>query len=184
MRTHKCTLSTLTLTAAMVFGVAAMAADLPKQGTDSFTNVWVATSLNLIQQGNRTFGSYEIDGVARNDAGAPMFDLFGQRCIGFGEFLENNPEHDVGTCTFTDRVGDHIFASYSSGKSNSKDGERGTYEVIGGTGKFAGITGSGEFFNPMLPIKADDKALRGSSIPSFRLSKMLSRTRWRLIRLC
>jgi len=34
--------------------------------------------------------------------------------------------------------------------------------VIGGTGKFSGITGSGEYYNPNLPIKADDKALRGA----------------------
>ena len=34
--------------------------------------------------------------------------------------------------------------------------------MIGGTGKFSGITGSGEYYNPNLPIKADDKALRGA----------------------
>jgi hypothetical protein len=161
MQSHTCKLSAFTLSTAMAFGAAALAADLPKQGTDSFTAVWVATSLNLIQQGNRTFASYEIDGVTRNDAGAPMFDSFGQRCIGFAELLDNEPQHGLGTCTFTDRVGDHIFGRYSSGKGNSKDGEHGTYELIGGSGKFAGITGSGEYFNPMLPIKADDKALRG-----------------------
>jgi hypothetical protein len=42
-----------------------------------------------------------------------------------------------------------------------KGGEHGTYELVGGTGKFAGITGSGEFFNAGLTIKADDKAMRG-----------------------
>ena len=34
---------------------------------------------------------------------------------------------------------------------------RGTYEVAGGTGKFTGITGSGEAFSSRAPIRADDK---------------------------
>ncbi len=90
-----------------------------------------------------------------------MFDSFGQRCVGIAELLGNELQSALGACTFTDRVGDHIFGRYHSDKVNSKDGEHGTYELIGGSGKFAGITGSGEYLNPLLPIKADDKALRG-----------------------
>jgi hypothetical protein len=38
----------------------------------------------------------------------------------------------------------------------------GTYEIAGGTDKFVGITGSGEYFvNPGPPIKSDDKWNRG-----------------------
>ena len=56
--------NSMVLCAAALFGSSAMASDLPKQGTDSFTNVWVSTS-NAIEHGNRTFVSYELDGVAR-----------------------------------------------------------------------------------------------------------------------
>jgi hypothetical protein len=71
----------IVLYAAVMIASTTIDGELPKQGTDSFTNVWVGTS-NTIQQGNRTFFSYEIDGVARNDSGNPMFDRFGQRCLG------------------------------------------------------------------------------------------------------
>lgn len=153
--------NSMVLCAAVLFGSSALASDLPKQGTDSFTNVWVATS-NAIQQGNRTFLSYELHGVARNDAGGPMFERFGQRCLGWLEIVANEGRDDRGTCTFTDRDGDNIFTTYS-GKGDAKGvEERGNYEVVGGTGKFTGITGAGDFnFQPNIPIKADDKAVRG-----------------------
>jgi hypothetical protein len=153
-------LSAVTLGIGMAFGVLATAADLPKQGTDSFTNVWVVGTSNTIQQGNRTFITYEIDGVARNDSGGPMFNLFGLRCVGWVEVLGNEGPHGGGTCTYTDKDGDNIFSPYSD-KGDGKGGVHGTVELAGGTGKFAGITGSGEYFNPNLPIKADDKTLRG-----------------------
>jgi hypothetical protein len=149
----------LTLALSALLPLAVHAAGLPREGNDSFTNVWVATSLNTMQQGNRTFATYEIDGVARNDNGGPMFNSFGQRCLGLAEVMGNDVRGQ-GTCTYTDKDGDHIFMPYSA-KGDGKGGERGTYEVVGGTGKFSGITGSGEYFNPHSPIKADDKALRG-----------------------
>jgi hypothetical protein len=34
-----------------------------------------------VQQGAQTFETYEVDDVARNDAGGPMFNLFGVRCL-------------------------------------------------------------------------------------------------------
>jgi hypothetical protein len=46
---------------------------MPKEGSDNFMNVWTMTLSNSIQQGAQSFTTYEIDGVARNDAGSPMF---------------------------------------------------------------------------------------------------------------
>jgi hypothetical protein len=90
-----------------------------------------------------------------------MFNLFGMRCIGLVHVLSQGTWNDQGTCTYTDKDGDNIFAPFK-GNSDGKGGERGTYEVIGGTGKFARITGSGEYYQPNHPIKADDKAIRGA----------------------
>jgi hypothetical protein len=143
----------LTIAVASLLTLSVQAADMPKEGTDNFTNVWTTTVSNTIQQGTHSFTTYEIDGVARNDAGGPMFNLFGLRCVGMG----SGPGSELGTCTYTDKDGDNIFMPYT-GKSG-----RGTYEVAGGTGKFAGITGNGEWWNvnPAPPIKSDDKRGRG-----------------------
>ena len=89
-----------------------------------------------------------------------MFEQFGQRCLGWLEIVANESRDDRGTCTFTDKDGDNIFTTYT-GKGDARV-ERGNYEVVGGTGKFTGITGAGDFnFQPNNPIKADDKAGRG-----------------------
>jgi hypothetical protein len=133
------------------------AAEMPKEGADSFTNAFIATFLGTIQQGSQSFTVYEINGVARNDAGAPMFNMFGQRCVGMQDGL-GGKYSDRGTCTYTDPDRDNIFMPY---RAQAEAGlYRGTYEVAGGTGKFAGITGSGALCSTRTPIKADDKWIR------------------------
>src|SRR5690242_6363655 len=92
---------TIAVSALLPFSV--HAADVPKEGSANFTAFWVATSVNAIQQGNRSFVTYELEGVTHNDAGAPMFDSFGQRCVGLVEMIDNKPQDDLGTCTYTDR---------------------------------------------------------------------------------
>jgi len=70
----------------------------------------------------------------------------------------SNPDEFTGhgTCTYTDTDGDNIFMPYSA-----KGGRRGTYEVAAGTGKFAGITGTGEWWRlDAAPIRSDDKRAR------------------------
>jgi hypothetical protein len=140
----------LTLVAASLLPLSVQAADIPKEGSVNFTNVFVMTSVNTIQQGTQPFDTYEVDGVAHNDAGGAMFNFFGVRCIGMDEGPTTR-----GTCTYTDTDGDNIFAPYSGMPRH------GTFELTGGTGKFAGITGSGEWtrISPA-PIKSDDKRFR------------------------
>ena len=49
--------------------LSAQAADMPKQGTDSYTTVYVTTSSNTIKIGDRTITNYDSSGVSRNDNG-------------------------------------------------------------------------------------------------------------------
>ena len=55
MQPRPCILSAFALSTAMAFGVLATAADLPKQGTDRFTNNWVITQMNSIKAGDRLY---------------------------------------------------------------------------------------------------------------------------------
>ena len=144
----------LSMVAAALLPLSVQAAEMPREGTASFTNAFITTLSGTIQQGSHSFTVYEINGVARNDADGPMFNMFGQRCVGMWDGVGSNYS-DRGTCTYTDKDGDHIFMPY---RSQAEQGVyRGTYEVAGGTGKFTGITGSGELFANPAPIKADDK---------------------------
>jgi hypothetical protein len=144
------------LAVASLLPIAVQAADLPKEATDSFSNIWVSTISNSMQQGANPFLTYELNGITQNDAGGPMFNLLGLRCVGMGDGRGGGEFTDRGTCTYTDKDGDHIFAPYTS------KGWRGTYEVVGGTGKFVGITGAGEYIiNNPGQIKSDDKRNRG-----------------------
>jgi hypothetical protein len=146
----------LALVAASLLPLSVQAADMPKAGSDNFTTVLVVTLANTIQQGTQSFVTYEVDGVARNDAGGPMFNFFGVRCIALEEGPDPSKFTGHGTCTFTDADGDNIFTPY-----NSTGGRGGTFEVAGGTGKFAGITGNGEWRRiDLAPIKSDDKRAR------------------------
>ena len=147
----------LSMVAAALLPLSVQAAEMPREGTASFTNAFITTLSGTIQQGSHSFTVYEINGVARNDAGGPMFNMFGQRCVGMWDGVGSNYS-DRGTCTYTDKDGDHIFMPY---RAQAEQGVyRGTYEVAGGTGKFTGITGSGELFANNAPIKADDKWTR------------------------
>jgi hypothetical protein len=144
-----------TLAAVSLMPLSVNAAEMPKEGNDVFTAVWVATS-STIQQGNHSVTTYELTGVARNDRGGPMFNLFGQHCVGIVDSVGSD-RRDEGTCTYTDKDGDQIFQPYAG---KTVDGH-GTAELAGGTGKFAGITGTIDWFDSP-PIKADDKAFRGA----------------------
>ena len=145
----------LTLAGALLLPLSVQAADIPKEGAVNFTFAWVVVSSTNIQQGTPSFDTYDLVGVTRNDAGGPMFDFFGARCVGADEVSGPGKSTTRGTCTWTDTDGDNIFTPYSG------TAQHGTLELAGGTGKFAGITGNGEWsrLNPA-PIKSDDKRPR------------------------
>jgi hypothetical protein len=132
------------------------AGELPKEGSANFTHTWVVTSSTTpIKVGDRTFGTYEISGVHRNDDGDVMTDM-GMRCLGTyyvagTAFLEGHA-----ACTYTDKDGDQIMTTAEEKKEGS-----GTENPVAGTGKFAGISGTGDFTTLQFPVKADDKFPRG-----------------------
>ena len=131
---------------ASLLPLAVQAADMPKSGTDSFTNTWVATSSNQIKVGDQTLLTYEITGIHRNDNRDAMITNMGMRCLGL-EVGTN--EH--GGCTYTDKDGDQILALFE------RKGETVTENLVAGTGKFTGISGTGDFKVIQFPVKADDK---------------------------
>jgi hypothetical protein len=78
------------------------------------------------------------------------------RCLGIYDDAGKARAQEHGACTFTDNDGDKIMATYER-----KTAEGGTETLVAGTGKFAGISGTGEWTVLKFPLKADDKLSRG-----------------------
>jgi hypothetical protein len=144
----------LPLTLLPLAAITVLAGETPKEGTDSFTNTWLVTTSNIMKVGDRTLGTYEVGGVHQNVQGDATTDM-GMRCLGiYDDAGKAREEH--GACTFTDNDGDKIMATY---ERKTAEGEIET--LVAGTGKFAGISGTGEWTVLKFPLKADDKLSRG-----------------------
>jgi hypothetical protein len=147
----------LTVATVALLPLSVHGADMPKEGTDSFTNIWMETSpTSPIKVGDRTLGTYEISGVHRSDNGDAMITNMGMRCLGIYEIAGTGPEREHGGCIYADKDGDQIMATFER-----KTATGGIETLVGGTGKFAGISGTGEWTVLQFPVKADDKLARG-----------------------
>jgi hypothetical protein len=131
-----------------------LAGEMPKEGTDSFTNTWLVTTSNTMKVGDRTLGTYEVGGVHQNVQGDATTDM-GMRCLGIYD-AAGQAREEHGACTFTDNDGDKIMSTYER-----KTAEGGTETLVAGTGKFVGISGTGEWTVLKFPLKSDDKLARG-----------------------
>src|SRR5271166_337807 len=75
--------------------------EMPKEGTDSFTNTWLITTSNTMKVGERTLGTYEVSGVHQNVHGEATNDM-GMRCLGIYDVAGKAREwKEHGACTFT-----------------------------------------------------------------------------------
>ncbi|HXA25835.1 MAG TPA: hypothetical protein VNW90_26440 [Acetobacteraceae bacterium] len=130
-------------------------ADIPKEGTETLTDTWVLTYISRMKIGDRFRSIYEQNGIARSDNGNPIFNNLGLRCLGTTEITAGKYSGE-GTCTYTDKDGDQIMSTYEVKTQNA-----GTGAYVSGTGKFTGISGTGEWTVTARPTSADDKVIRG-----------------------
>ena len=126
-----------TLSSAVFLMAAAQcnAADFPRQGEAEYDTYYVgATALNLETAGVAMGGVEEILGVTRNVEGQGPFHDMSVRCLyqwsQIGEAVDAG-----GSCIETDRDGDEIFTTFANG----------THTIVGGTGKYKGITGKATY---------------------------------------
>jgi hypothetical protein len=131
--------------------IVASAGEMPKEGDDSYTHTLVVTYASPMKVGERTLIVSEQTGISLNDNGRAIFNNMGTRCMSLEEII-GNARHARGGCTFTDQDGDQIMLSLD------RRGDDGSATLVAGTGKFVGISGTGEYTHRL--IKADDKFLR------------------------
>ena len=110
----------------------ALAEHMPKHRTYSTT--WTSSgSYRLIQAGEHEMSwMSEFTIVVWNNAGSGIFHDMTANCNGFGVGNKAN-----GYCSYVDADGDKMFTAWEA----LGDGE-GSSNLLGGTGKYAGIQGS------------------------------------------
>lgn len=108
-----------------------------RQGEGAVTHIFTFTDRSL-KLGDRTNIVRELVGISRNDKGDGMFHDLSMRCFGFIDIIDGKPS-SIGRCVEVDKDGDEVFSTFEN-----KAGV-GAHTLIGGTGKYKGITGQQAF---------------------------------------
>lgn len=112
---------------------------LPKEGTIAATVIF-QVMVKKVAMGEE---HVQFIAEAKNGVVAEKPDTFGDRltgqCVGSLRLIKGKIDAELGTCEFTDLTGDKFYSSYGQ----QPDGKE-RHTLIGGTGKYAGITGGME----------------------------------------
>ncbi len=120
---------------------------MPQQGTTAYMTYYTnhyLSSLNMGEMGSEWVA--ELAGMTRNIDGQEFFDNMTVRCIYYFEAVMGSRKHS-GACIQTDRDGDKVFTTF--------EGETMTHTLIGGTGKYIGISGSAAYSSKELPTHGE-----------------------------
>jgi hypothetical protein len=122
-------------------------AQMAKQGTYAGWFGW-SSSGTLYEMGkDEVHWVGEYGGATINDAGKGLWHDAGMVCQG-SQRIKNGLSTAEGTCVMTDAEGDKTWGQWScTGKFPVCDGN---YEILGGSGKYAGITGKNTFHSMAL----------------------------------
>jgi hypothetical protein len=126
----------------VAFGMEAKA-QIPKEGTTSFTTAWSGTFKILAMGQERLQMTFEHMGGSIGNTPNDLNNNASFRCIGALHAVKGEYNDGSAFCVATLPDGDQMFSTYKfAGKLGGMF--KGTYTVVGGTGKLAGIQGSGE----------------------------------------
>jgi hypothetical protein len=129
----------------MAFAVAS-AEEMEKEGASAITHGYSGTVHAFIPMTDK--GSFvtlwEMMGIMTEDDGEGPFHNLSTRGIGL-TFFEQGVGSSKGYYCLTDPEGDKIFLDFDASDLSLKPGvKKGSFRIIGGTGKFAGMEGAGE----------------------------------------
>jgi hypothetical protein len=131
--------TTLALAAVVLLAAAPAAAEFPKQGEFRATYCFVGNLTTLVQSKADLAFSFELTGTVRGDTPGTLLDMTSIQCVGLGE-VRGGKRSGTHQCHFVDQDGDKIYVRAWYGP----EGPQRTLEFLGGSGKYAGITGGGE----------------------------------------
>ncbi len=116
---------------------------IPQQGTANYVIYYTSHSLanlDMAEVGSKAL--LELVGITRNTDGQKLFDNMSVRCLFYREVVDGKIKGS-GACTETDSDGDKIFTTFDAGAQ--------VHTLIGGTGKYKGISGTAPYTRNPLP---------------------------------
>lgn len=121
-----------------------------KKGTVKGTFAWYAVGkLHEMEQGHLLFTG-EFGGVFLSETPGGMLDRAAVTCPGINDvYLDGRESYAYGACVITDKDGDKIFVSWNN-RGAPLTRPNGESRWTGGTGKYAGIKGTGRFDTTVL----------------------------------
>ena len=143
MQPHTCKLSAFTLSTAIFFGTAAIAGDLPKEGTFTATSSFYGTYKATLIGKELILNAFDENGLS---VGSGLLDHMTWHCWGLYDITNGKAQHH-GYCVATDPAGDQIGSSFASDGRYPADAKSfsGAVTFISGTGKYAGISGGDKY---------------------------------------
>jgi hypothetical protein len=116
------------------------AEELPKSGTISTHTGWKVVAEPISVADKIVQGHGSVVGVSFNDNGSGPLHGGPAICF-FTFFARDGGDVSKGYCAFGDVDGDRIFTDWDG--TNNGTTNQGINRIVGGTGKYKGITGSG-----------------------------------------
>jgi hypothetical protein len=128
-------------------------ADMAKEGTSTGTMAFSGTFKMIATEQERIHMIYEMYGLEISDMDTDPTHNTTFRCLGSLHAVKG-VFNDSGFCVNTLSNKDKAYSTYE-GTGELGGGSKGTYTWTGGTGKFSGIEGGGEYKNISLPPSAE-----------------------------
>jgi hypothetical protein len=121
-----------------------VAEEMAREGSGTGRVYWTGT-FDVLPMGKELVQmNYEGYGVQVSDTGKGLFHNATTHVVGGLLGVKGVYENDSGLITYTRPDGDQIFLTYKCSGTMGKSA-KGTVTFVGGTGKFVGVTGTGEF---------------------------------------
>ena len=106
------------------------ASEFPKTGSAEYDTYYVENDVAKIDSGAGTGAIFDMTGITRNVKGEGPFHDMSVRCLGHTSSV-GETFHYSGSCVETDKDGDNVFTTFDDNN----------HYLMGGTGKYKGITG-------------------------------------------
>jgi hypothetical protein len=121
----------------------AQKSQIPPQGTANYVTYYTTHSLAELEMGEAGSSALqEAVGITRNTEGKTVFDNMAVRCLFYSQMADGKLKGN-GSCTEMDSDGDKVFSVFDAGT--------GAHTLLGGTGKYKGISGAASFTMKPLP---------------------------------